>query len=596
VQEGEEGAGPQGAAQTPPAAPADLPSLPRAQKKRAKKPPPGAAQEPADGCAPAPPRPASPSDEARYSRGVEQLRGGALWCALSGCGVTDKRCKALCDALRGPGVAVTDLDLSGNRLSDAGASLLAAALGGGLAPDLILLNVAGNPLTETGRAALQSLQRLRRGLDVTFTALDQMTPPATAAPPPKGAATKAGKLARSERGSLGSIASRYFGASAGGSSQPCEAEQEERRRRGGGGGGGAQDGGECERLGALEAAQAALSAASSAVAASAAGDAGALDAPRLGAALFAALAGVEEELGCEAGLLGGAACEGGDPDAQPPLGTPFPRLAALPPATLTLAQGAEVLVAVLTLAPPRLAWQGADKRLAADAALRAGAGTHRVAVLQLLARLLSLRCVELDEVLAGCGAAAHSVELLFACTCGSPAHVAALALLRHALRSPVARLCQPLVCGQDSLQARLAEAGTAAAVLTPGRRMPHIGVVVALANALAAVQSGGGEAQRGVRAALDADQRWAAFCQGPLLQLNAEQQGSLCGPKPCRPQPLFSGAGLAAMPGGNGLLQLGGVGGNEAPGAGGGFGGLMSGRELLSLLQNFGRMNMTTAS
>jgi hypothetical protein len=507
----------------------------------------------------------------RYASGLEQLRGGSLWCALAGAGVTDKRVKSVCDALRSPNAAVTSLDLSGNRLTDAGAAALAAALGGGAAPDLIALNVAGNPLTDTGRAALHSLARLRRGLDVTFVVPDIITPvgPSSSSGGGGGSAgSSRPRLPHTGKSPSSGMAARFFGAAddgEGGADSPSA------RMGLGGRAPGApapSNAPGASQPSALDAAQAALSAASAAVAGAAAGEPDALHPAALGAALFAAVVAVEEELSSDAHASG----DGG-------AARTYPRLSSLPPATLTLAQGAEVLVAVLALAPPPAPWQG-------GAGLRPGIGTHRLAALQLLCRFVSLGCGELDALLAGQALVPRAVALLFEHPCSSAAHTAAARLVQAALGSACTPLWLPAFADSplgDALQARLAAAGVAAAPLPPGSRAPHVGAVIAIANGLRALEAGPRDACAApLRDALVAHAEWQAFCEGALEALNEQQAGGLCGPKPMRPLPPYAmGGGGAASPGGGG----------GGGGAGGGFGGLMSGRELLAMLQTFSRMS-----
>ena len=507
-----------------------------------------------------PAAPPDPGADSRFAGGLEQLRGGSLWCALAGAGVTDKRVKTLVDAMRSPGVAVTSLDLSGNRLSDAGAAALAAALGGGLAPDLIALNVAGNPLSETGRAALQSLARVRRGLDVTLVVPEVVTPLPSTPPPHAGGRPR---LPHTGKGQASGMASRFFGAADDG--------------EGGGGAGDARGAGAMRGGGmrlastasALDAAQAALSAASAAVAGAAAGDADALHPAALSMALFAAVAAVDEELQNDAD-----SASGGIAAAQPS----YPSLSALPPATRTLAQGGEVLVAVLSLAPPPLPWQGGVGE-------RACVGTHRLAALQLLARFVQLGCAELDALLAARALLPRAVALLFAHEGPSAVHAAVARLIQASLASECIQLWLPAFqAGRHGapLQTRLAEAGAKAAPVIPGLRPTHIGAVIAIANGLRALQDGPAAGCAPLlRAALDADEAWCAFAVAELAQLNEQQAGTLCGPKPARPPPPFA-------------AQQAGAGGAGAGGFGGLLGGsdlMPSGRGLLAMLQTFGRMS-----
>ena len=333
----------------------------------------------------------------------------------------------------------------------------------------------------------------------------------------------------------------------------------------------------------LEAAQNAISAASSAVAGCAAGDADALKPTVLATALSAACAAIEAETDADAAEARGVPSttttgEYGTEQLPPPPRIAYASLSSLPPATLTLAQAAEVLCAVLQLAPPPLPWQGGP-------GLRACVGTHRVAALQLLCRLAALRCAELDRLLAHCCLLPRSVQLLFTCPASGAAAVAVAELLRVALRSPTEALWLPLFAppagGGDSLQARLAAAGTAAVALKPGSRQPHVGAVIAFANGVRQLEQGGAADAPGdeqppmagremLRAVLAGDASWQAFCGAELAQLNEEQAGYLCGPRPHRPMPQFVGARSAAAVGAGQRSAL---------------GSFLGGRELLSMLR-----------
>ena len=596
-------------------------------------------------------------DSTAFAAGLEQLRSGGLWCSLASAGVTDKRLKSLCDILRTSGV--TSLDVSSNAITDAGASTLAACLGGAqCAPDLISLNVAGNPLSETGRAALQSLAKLRRGLDITFTAAD--TKPASSGQQQRpGGQLGKGRIGqggprqghgapgarpgvRAGGGLRSALMSRYFNDSI-----------PERSQNGGSTGMPMQGGpgmGEAlmeHRVSPLEAAQRALSCASAAVAAHAAGEAdGGVDAPGVCAALNAAVIGVDEEM---AEFMDTATWDTGSGSPPPPpwwqqqqvpmLGPArpplFQRIAAMPPATQTLALGAEVLVAVLTLAPHPLPWQAPPKGATGTAALRQGAGTHRVGALRLLLRLLCLRCPELDSILGSCGAAQRASDVLFTCTCSSPATMAATQVLHMAVRSPHAPLWLPLLQDGEAHEseemaegssppsrvggiiARIVAECTAAASVPPGRREPHIGALIYLGTYLAAIGSGSAEwvtpAHAPLVAALE-QQQWTECASGALQELDNQAQGVLCGPRPVRTSIFGNMAGLNPLAfsgvGSHGLAMRDnfysstgleedvndtsdedGLGGSSSSSLlGSGLSTLMSGRDLLTMLQSFGRM------
>ena len=547
-------------------------------------------------------------DDAALAAGLDQLRHGGLWVALPGAGITDKRLKALCDSLRGS--SVTSLDLSGNRISDAGAAALASALGAvAVAPDLISLNLAGNPLTDVGRAALQSLAKARKGLDVRTTQVDVVAPPVAAQPAPllrrpPGGPGGGGRGAGRAGGLRSALMSRYF--------------NEERHPQGHPQGEGDADGPASvpgtppheRRLSPLEAAQVALSAASTAVAV---GSGHGEWAPCvLCDALMGGVHAVDTEMSDWMDTYGalddgtGGLSQGvpwwqqqqqaaGMAGPAPPF---FPRIASMPPATQTLAQGAEVVVAVLQLVPESRPWQAPPKGATGEAALRPGAGTHRVAALRLLLRLLRLRCAELDEVLAGCGACVHTTRVLLTCTCSSPGTMTAAQVLDAALRSPHPPLWTPLLDAESGLVARIVAECTAAAGLPPGLRAPHIGALTYLGTSLACVSASQAEwvtQHHGpLVEALAASEEWEAFVEGALGVLQQQAQGVLCGPRPVR-------ASIFGHMGGLNPLGLGPEGdeNGEDGGAGGGpfsagLSTLMSGRDLLTMLQSFGRLTMGT--
>lgn len=114
----------------------------------------------------------------------------------------------LCAALSQPGVALTSLDLNGNRFTDAGAQALADVLAAGKAPDLIELTVSGCPLTEKGKQALEAVGKERKALAVVFTAKDVVQPVAQHKPGGKGARALPPAQPRCRRCCVGETRSR----------------------------------------------------------------------------------------------------------------------------------------------------------------------------------------------------------------------------------------------------------------------------------------------------------------------------------------------------------------------------------------------------
>ena len=170
---------------------------------------------------------------------------------------------------------------------------------------------------------------------------------------------------------------------------------------------------------------------------------------------------------------------------------------------------------------------------------------------------------------------------------GSPLHCAVTRLLCAALNSPEESLWAPLLeegwgeaaaaagvtpipATSGSLQTRLAAAATSAAEHPPGKRPCNVGVVVALADYLRELEGDEDPPHLLLREKLEGDATWQQFVgeEGALEALKLEQRGALCGPKPMRSGSLMD------------LAEGGGLGGL------GGAGGMISGRELLQVLQS----------
>lgn len=566
----------------------------------------------------------SSAEDERFASSLAELRGGALWVAVHDVSVA--RLPVLLAELRAHGASVTALDLSGNALGDAGCAALVAALQEGAAPDLISIDLSSNNVGDPGKAAIASLRRVRKKIEV---ALEPPPPPSAAVPkrasPPR--------MSRSQR-AAGGLASRLFGSPAeegGGGASPPQQHRSPPVQPPPGGAPASPP-----RASPLDCAQAAVRAVSSVLASSSSSQLSSSPSPSfcpssLGAALFAAADGVDAEMAAAADSRGyggaspssGASSSGPGSGAfsapSPPSGAPphpplpsppppmFASVSSLPPASRALAAAVIALVRILSVPPQPLPWQGG----ATPAELRTGCGTHRLAALLLLLRLVHIGCEELDGELGAAGAAPAAARLLFSCPCSSPCASAAVALLTAAVRSPVEALWasvidspppQPLhpqprshphshappsdgggdgddACSRLPLTARIAAAVAAGARVSPGRRAPHVGALVALANGLHAASSdGGGGAKLGER--LRDDAPWQAFLSGPLASINAEQACVLCGPKPAKP--------ALGLGGGGELMGL-------TSGGGGAFSGLLSGRELLSMLSQFSRLSHSSS-
>jgi hypothetical protein len=90
-----------------------------------------------------------------------------LWMQLNRCRITDKRARKLFTALK-DNTSVTSIDLSDNVITDEGMQFMTGVLAGGIAPNLIHVNVRGNPVSERGKELLSGLFHLRKQLKVEY--------------------------------------------------------------------------------------------------------------------------------------------------------------------------------------------------------------------------------------------------------------------------------------------------------------------------------------------------------------------------------------------------------------------------------------------
>ncbi|KAL2613982.1 hypothetical protein R1flu_025674 [Riccia fluitans] len=105
----------------------------------------------------------------RYSTCLESMRNDSslIWMQLNRCRITDKRARKLFSALK-ENNSLTSLDLSENLITDDSIQFLFGVLSGGSAPNLIYVDVRGNPITSKSQEILGRLHNLRRHLKVDF--------------------------------------------------------------------------------------------------------------------------------------------------------------------------------------------------------------------------------------------------------------------------------------------------------------------------------------------------------------------------------------------------------------------------------------------
>lgn len=107
-------------------------------------------------------------DDRRFNAAVKQCKhgdGDDIWVKLQQCHLRDSKARQISDALQ-KNSFVTSLDLSSNRITDAGTEALAAMLTAGGAPELIFLDLRGNALTDAGTQSMAKVMKSRKQLTV----------------------------------------------------------------------------------------------------------------------------------------------------------------------------------------------------------------------------------------------------------------------------------------------------------------------------------------------------------------------------------------------------------------------------------------------
>ena len=282
---------------------------------------------------------------------------------------------------------------------------------------------------------------------------------------------------------------------------------------------------------------------------------------------------------------------------------PFGSLEDAPPVISAAVDALPELALALTLAPP-------DAVTQRGGATTPAAGTHRVAVVEAFAALLSAGIPEVDRAVASQRVAAAapaenkpegaednaegsaessdavpsatpvtaSAAMLFTHERGTPLHCAVARLLCAALSSPEESAWAPLLDGgwgpaaaaagvtppptderaEGSLQARLAGVAEAAADQKPGERACHLAMALVVAGTLRDLEGDEDPPHLLLREKLEADAAWQAFVgeEGAMAKFDAEQSGGLCGPKPSRGITVNDFAGFGGGGAGRNLLQM----------------------------------------
>ncbi|CEF98808.1 Tryptophan synthase beta subunit-like PLP-dependent enzymes superfamily [Ostreococcus tauri] len=210
----------------------------------------------------------------------------------------------------------------------------------------------------------------------------------------------------------------------------------------------------------------------------------------------------------------------------------------------------ETLVVALTFEPEDAVTQRSGHAIPAI-------GTHRVAAAEIIAVLLQIGCQDIDERIAklklpndGQFVLVSLVRMFFKYSWSSALHATVVRLILAALVSPHEPLWAPMFEGGDeSLQGSLAASMKTALATKPiSTRDGNVGSVIILANALHELETCDDVERQSVRTTLQEDATWRAAIDGedsPLANLNNEQAGGLCGPKPQK-SPVFMDSGMGA--------------------------------------------------
>ena len=241
----------------------------------------------------------------------------------------------------------------------------------------------------------------------------------------------------------------------------------------------------------------------------------------------------------------------------------------LPNCVQLAAKELSVFAKALTIDPGMAYRPGSSKTrevIPGETTMRA-IGSHRVGAAEIIAMMLQLGCLEIDEKMAHLKLEETNDEskpmtletlaiMLFEYPWSSAFHAAASRAILAALSSPHEKLWMPLVvCARDegmgdvyknSLPTKVAETMNEALLCKRvSERKGNVGSAVVLANALREFGEATDEERSEMRKHLNNNPKWLEANKdgGSLDRLNEEQVGGLCGPKPTRSQFLETNLG-----------------------------------------------------
>eukprot|EP00850_Spirogloea_muscicola_P007465 SM000037S13600 [mRNA] locus=s37:719633:723530:- [translate_table: standard] len=390
-----------------------------------------------------------------------------LWVQLGRCRLNDKKARKLLEALKSS-ASVTSIDLSDNHISDEGMQLLATTLACGTAPDLISLDVRGNPMTEKGRLVLSGLQRVRKLVKVDFEE-------------PSDIVGEADKVFKGGGSPKKWNNQPYIDSEDGWTDDTVRNGQRDRGIR--------------ENV--PERIQLAIKAIEETSLAS------------RPAILANRLRDITLILGRELKDESARAIQSSSLDR-------------LPQGLRLVTQSVSSIVSVLDIEPaPVLCQQGVEVP---------AIGRHRIQAVEIMHRLALPCCEAIDKALLSTSVVKKIVSLFFAHPRSSIFHGPALRFFEVILSRPDSKLCQGLFDGPHSFPNQLAEVGLKAGTLPIGQREGYSGHVIALGKFLQDLASKH-EALQVKLSASEAWTTYAND-GGTLQKLLAEQSDGLCGPKP----------------------------------------------------------------
>ncbi|MEW5298643.1 MAG: hypothetical protein WDW36_001738 [Sanguina aurantia] len=500
----------------------------------------------------------------RFNSTMEQIRGksGLEWVALSACNIAGAKTKKLFDALK-LNTTVTSLNLSHNQITDDSVQVIASMLGMHAAPSLLELDLRDNHFTAQGLEALEGLRKVRKQLEIKT---GSMASPPTPSPP--AAYSSVEEVVGHHQDLNGSSSSptgpdlqgpmfrKYF--------QTQDDDEE-------------------------ETGNSALCAGS--------GEGELLEQPGSAsvfeddAALFSSISPEEFWSQFKTLLKQGTA-------GIPELAVSLQQLSQLLQRELSSLQEDShpephsgddvhitgmlarlgVLRQVLELVPRPLAMQFSKE------SPRPAIGSHRVWAAEIVAMLLSPTNSDIDMAVAQSSLVQQVLHLALTHPNASALHVRALRILRSCCVSKVPELYTPLFTSGlgdfvqteggelvGSLQGQLVLRASPALGVLSGVRDPIIGFIIGTCKVLTACCDANNISiyNNNIKELLELDAQWSEFNRedGVLEQLCLEQEGDLGGPRAVRMS--MDDSDLADLAGG----------------------GLMSGHEILQLLQGMGAMN-----